>query len=68
MANKTKSKIVEAVGASSGTLSPDKTLSKKIEEAMTESITKSYVDGITDPIKIKANMMAAREKCLSQQK
>jgi len=59
--------IVEAVGVSAGTLSPDKTLSKRIEAAMVESIKKSQADGITDPKVIKEEMMAARERVTRSQ-
>jgi len=59
--------IVEAVGASSGTLSPDKTLSKRIEAAMVEAIKKCQADGITDPKVIKEEMMAARERVTRSQ-
>jgi len=54
--------IVEAVGASSGTLSPDKSRAKRIEAAMVEAIKKCQALGITDPKVIKEEMMAAREQ------
>jgi len=60
-----KTKFVEAVGASSGSLKQErKPLAKKIEEAMSNAIAVSYQTGVTDPKEIKARMMAAREKVL----
>jgi len=40
--------------------------SKAIEEAMSLAVKKCYAAGITDPVKIRAAMMAARAKVKGQ--
>jgi len=58
------SKIVESVGASSGTLKGDKSLSNKIELAMSKAVEKAQADGITDPHAIRTRMLEARDRVL----
>jgi hypothetical protein len=56
--------IVAAVGAASGTLSPDSKLaSKLIQEAMANAVTECVKEGISlsDSETIRGRMMAARE-------
>lgn len=62
-------KVVEAVAiASSASLLPANTgrrrLSVLIEKAMSQAVTDSYAAGIVDPVKVKENIMAAREKAI----
>ena len=61
------SKIVAAVGVSANALdSARRPLAKLIEAAMSEAITQATAEGITDPVEVKARMMAARVKVLER--
>jgi len=53
-------KVVEAVGAIAR--SPFPGLGKRIEQAMSDAVKESYAAGVTEPAKVKARMMEAREK------
>lgn len=58
--------IVEAVMAiasvrDQATQRENRSLSKKIEKAMSDAVMACYAKGITDPVEVKAAMMAARE-------
>jgi hypothetical protein len=59
-------KIVESVGAASGTLKGDKSLSKKIELAMSKAVEKAQKEGLTDSHAIRTRMLEAREKVLKE--
>lgn len=57
--------IVEAVASASATLSKDpnrRAMSRRIEAAMVNAINETRAKGITDPVKIKAAMLAARDR------
>ena len=57
-----KSKIVAAVGISVNALDAAKRpLAKRIEQAMSEAVTQASFEGVTDPVEIKARMIAARD-------
>ena len=57
-----KSKIVAAVGVSANALDQARRpLAQRIEQAMSEAVTRAMDQGVTDPGEIKAEMMAARE-------
>ena len=64
MAKKVEMKVVESVGAASGTLKGDKSLSKKIELAMSQAVEKAQAEGINDPHAIRTRMLEARDKVL----
>jgi hypothetical protein len=53
-------KIVTAVGSATSTKKTP--LGKEIEKAMADAVNQAYKEGITDPVKIRARMMEAREK------
>ena len=57
--------IVAATGISSGTLKPDKSLSKKIEQAMTQAVVDCNAEGITDVDIIRSRIQEARKKVAS---
>lgn len=55
-------RIVEAVGVSANAKLPrDRTLSQRIEAAMSQAVRDCYAEGITDPAVIRERMLAARE-------
>ena len=63
-----KSKIVSAVGASANTLAPGgRPLAQRIEQAMSDAVTRAMGEGVTDPAEIKAQMMAARAEVLGDE-
>lgn len=54
--------IVEAVGISANSsLGRNKALARAIEKAMSDAVLEANAAGITDPVKVKEAMMAARE-------
>lgn len=63
-----ESKIVEAVGAASATLSKDPSMKRRsvlIQEAMSEAVQKCFDEGIPlDSPVVKARMLAARQMLL----
>lgn len=52
--------IVEAAAVFANAKS--KSLAGRIEQAMLKAIEQARADGVTDPKKVKARMLAAREK------
>lgn len=62
--------IVEAVMAAASVKDrmgrEDKRLSKRIEDAMSAAVLEAYSKGITEPVQVKAMMMAARERVLTE--
>ena len=57
------SKIVSAVMASSGSISPGgMARAMLIQDAMTEAIKQAQAEGVTDPAEIKRRMLEARER------
>lgn len=58
--NKVEPKISAAVGVSSVSGTPG--LAKLIEGAMSAAASEAQREGITDPVKIKERMMAARQR------
>lgn len=62
--------IVEAVMSAASvkdhTGREDKRLSKRIEDAMSAAVSEAYGKGITEPVQVKAMMMAARERVLAE--
>lgn len=61
-----ESRIVAATGAAvHATFSGDWDSAERQEKAMSEAIQKAHDEGITDPVEIKARMMAAREAVLN---
>lgn len=63
------SRIVEAVGVSANSSDPArKSRAQAIEKAMAAAVTQCYADGITDPVKMRARMMAARQTVLDDVK
>ncbi len=62
-----KSKIATAVGISANALDAAKgPRSARIEKAMSAAVTQASSDGVTDPVEIKARMMAARAEVLAE--
>ena len=53
--------IVEATAA----FAPQTDLGKKLEAAMSGAALQSYSEGITDPVKIKERMIAARDQAIA---
>ncbi len=65
---KTVSKVVEAVGVSANSVAnADRSRAKAIEAAMSAAVSQCYADGITDPVKVKERMMAARQAVIAEQ-
>ena len=64
MAKAAKSKVFVAVGTASGSgaTGAKSDLSKQIEGAMVAAIEAAHAKGITDPDKIRAAMLKAREQ------
>ncbi len=61
-----KSKIAAAVGISINALDKARgPLVKRVELAMSEAVTQASLDGVTDPVEVKARMMAARAEALA---
>jgi hypothetical protein len=59
--------IVEAVGVSANVGLPRRPdLAKALEAAMSQAVKDCYAQGVTDPDKIRAQMMEAREQVLGQ--
>ncbi len=62
-----KSKIAESVGISANALDASKRQrSALVETAMSEAVTQASFDGVTDPVEVKARMMAARAEVLAE--
>ncbi len=60
-----KSKVAASVGISANALDAAKgPRSARIEQAMSEAVTQASFDGVTDPVEVKARMMAARAEVL----
>ena len=60
-----ESKIVAAVGISVNALDKARgPLVRRIEQAMSEAVTQASFEGVTDPVEVKARMMAARDGML----
>jgi hypothetical protein len=64
MTDQPESKVVEAVGIAIS--HADRTpLAERIAEAMRQAVIKAQADGVTDPDKIRAAMMAARDAVMT---
>ncbi len=61
------SKISSGAVASggSGAMGAARYTSKDVEAAMSAAITAAHAEGITDPVKVRERMMAAREKVVA---
>ena len=60
---------VKAVGTASASLSGDrKGLAVAIQDAMSKAVLACYADGITDPVKMRERMMAARQAVIDKAK
>lgn len=59
-------KVVSAVAvmAKTNIFKPGKSMAQAVEDAMSNAIKECYSNKITDPIKVKAAIMRAREKVL----
>ena len=62
-----KSKIAASVGISVNALDKARgPLAKRVELAMSEAVTQASFDGVTDPVEVKARMMAARAEVMAE--
>ena len=62
-----KSKIAESVGISANALDASKRQrSHLVETAMSDAVKQASFEGVTDPVEVKARMMDARARVLSE--
>ena len=62
-----KSKIVASVGISVNALDKARgPLAKRVQLAMSEAVTQASFDGVTNPVEVKARMMAARAEVMAE--